>query len=163
MVFSPDGRLLAAGGQDQIVYVWDESPASWWLPQRTPGQRGIVGLLAGWPASGFGQSRHDRPNLGRERPGQATAPLRFAVPQKELDELWSDLAGEDAAKAYQAILTLQSVPEQAVPLLTERLRLNTTNDKRIARLLAQLDHDDFARANRRPRSCVRLAGMPNQP
>jgi WD40 repeat protein len=67
-----------------------------------------------------------------------------------LDTLWADLAGEDSRKALFASRALVAVPEQSVPFLREQLgnlaRKEAFEDdpKRIARLIDQLDSDDFA-------------------
>jgi len=65
---------------------------------------------------------------------------------KELETLWSDLAGEDARKAYRAIYTLVAAPAQAVPFLAAQLRPATEVDReRVQQLIADLDSDRFAR------------------
>jgi hypothetical protein len=70
--------------------------------------------------------------------GKALAPA-------ELDVLWADLSGLEAAKAYQAIRRLAASPEQAVPFLRNRLRpVAPVDEKRIAILLADLDSARFA-------------------
>jgi WD domain, G-beta repeat len=72
--------------------------------------------------------------------GQRVEPLG----EKELDAAWSDLGDDDAAKAWKAILSLTARPEQAVPLLKRRLPANQPFDpKRLAKLLADLDSNDF--------------------
>jgi WD40 repeat protein len=64
---------------------------------------------------------------------------------KELHDSWAALAGDDAAKAYQAIWALTASPEQTLPLLKEHLRpLPAADAKETARRLADLDSDDFA-------------------
>ena len=40
----------------------------------------------------------------------------------ELKDLWSVLAGDDAARAYQAILKLSAAPETSVPFLRKHLK-----------------------------------------
>ena len=63
---------------------------------------------------------------------------------KELQALWADLAGEDAARAYQAIRRLVAAPAQAVPFLQQHLRPVAAPDpKRLARLIADLDARPF--------------------
>jgi hypothetical protein len=62
-----------------------------------------------------------------------------------LQALWSDLAGDDAARAYQAIRSLAVAPAQAVPFLRTVLTPAPRGDgRRIARLVTDLDSDDFA-------------------
>src|SRR5262249_25370984 len=67
---------------------------------------------------------------------------------KELEALWNDLAGTDAARAYRAILTLIDAPTQAVPLLSKRLhaaeRLTSLQEQRVQQLVRDLDHRRFA-------------------
>jgi hypothetical protein len=62
-----------------------------------------------------------------------------------LNQFWSDLAGADAAKAYRAMVSLAAHPAQAVPLLKARMRpAPPPAPERVARLIADLDHDEFA-------------------
>jgi len=63
----------------------------------------------------------------------------------ELETLWADLAGADAARAYQAIHQLAAAPESSVPFLRKRLQpVAPVDEKRVARLIADLDSEDFA-------------------
>jgi|SRR6266545_1874286 len=41
---------------------------------------------------------------------------------KELESLWADLAGKDAAKAYRAIFAFAGAPKESVPFMKERLK-----------------------------------------
>src|SRR5262249_4591690 len=62
----------------------------------------------------------------------------------ELDGLWKDLAGDDAAKAYQAAWALDAAPEQAAKLLRERATAAPKVDAaRVAKLIAALDDDEY--------------------
>ncbi len=62
----------------------------------------------------------------------------------ELDALWQELAGKDAAKAYRAIWRLVNAAEQSVPFLAGRLRKDIAPDSgRITRLVADLDAKRF--------------------
>jgi hypothetical protein len=72
------------------------------------------------------------------------APARAAerrLGDKEKDQLWADLAGADAARAFRAVRVLTASPRQAVALLAERLRPAPAG--RVARLIAELDADSF--------------------
>jgi WD40 repeat protein len=149
VAFSPDGRLLAAGGWDHIVFVWDTVAGK--QVARLEGHKGNVESLAFSPdgrrlASGSEDTTAlvwDVTGLTAKRPHPA--PLS----PKDLESLWSTLASADAAKAYQAVLTLESSPEQAVPFLAERLRRRPAPDaERLARLVARLDSEDFAERQR---------------
>jgi WD40 repeat protein len=76
--------------------------------------------------------------------------------RKELDALWSDLTG-DVRKAHRALHTLASVPTQALPLLSERLRPTEPVDtKQVEQLLTGLDNRKFAEREKASRE---LAGL----
>jgi RNA polymerase sigma factor (sigma-70 family) len=79
---------------------------------------------------------------------------------EELDGLWKDLAGEDAATAYRAVWALAESPAQAVALLRQRVPPSglpsQADQKRFARLLADLDHEVF---ERREKAADDMAGM----
>jgi hypothetical protein len=71
-----------------------------------------------------------------------------AVPltAKAVDELWEQLAGDDAAKTNDALETLAGSPQQSVEFLTGRLRAakpSGDSEKRIAALIKQLDDETF--------------------
>jgi hypothetical protein len=63
---------------------------------------------------------------------------------EELETLWAGLEGRDGARAYRAIQQLAAAL-QAVPFLKERLRSKAAgpDPKRVAKLIADLDNDDF--------------------
>lgn len=64
---------------------------------------------------------------------------------RDLERLWTDLAGEDAAKAHQAVWTLAAAPEKAVPFLKDHLQpASAINAEQVQRLIADLDSTEFA-------------------
>jgi RNA polymerase sigma factor (sigma-70 family) len=74
-----------------------------------------------------------------------------------LDQLWGDLAGTDAAKAYAAIWTLADSPDQALALLSKHLRAAPPIDPHhIETLIAQLAHDDFAKREEAERELKKM-------
>jgi hypothetical protein len=63
----------------------------------------------------------------------------------ELESLWLDLSGSDAGRAYRAIWKLAVGPRQGVPFLKRRLTGPPTSDeKRLAKLIGELDDDRFS-------------------
>jgi hypothetical protein len=77
--------------------------------------------------------------------GQDAAVLVWAVPApSELDRLWGELAGEDAARAYRAVRDLAGQPEKAVPYLAGRLPRPAA--VKVPLLVAQLAHPKTAEA-----------------
>src|SRR5437588_473831 len=86
-------------------------------------------------------------DVTRLRP--AKAPASAPLTNEALNELWSQLAGEDAAKAYRAIGRFAEAPAQAVPFLSRRLApARAADDRRMRGLLADLDSDRFAERQR---------------
>lgn len=157
MRFSPDGRWLAVAGDDRAVHVWDMLKGQWL--RHWPGHLGEIGALVFSPdgrrlASGSEDTSAliwDVSGLAKEQPH------REALSHKELDELWSALAGADAVQAYKALRTLETDPDRAVSLLAERMRYKPSADaKQLASLIAQLDSDDFAVRERATTALRRL-------
>jgi hypothetical protein len=72
-----------------------------------------------------------------------TPPRPAAAPAEDPDRLWATLAGDDAAKAYEAAGVLAAAPEQAVPVLAERLPPAPAVPLRAAQWLADLDSEQF--------------------
>lgn len=72
------------------------------------------------------------------------ATLRAAEPASRLESLWADLASPDEAKATRAALALAAAKE-AAPFLKEHLKPVKVDSKRLAKLIEQLDSDDFAK------------------
>ena len=75
------------------------------------------------------------------KPGGPSKPLAA----NELAAAWADLASEDAGRAYQAICRLAAAPDEALPYLRKHIRpVAPVDEKRVARLIADLDSDEFA-------------------
>jgi hypothetical protein len=86
---------------------------------------------------------------GWDRPGPRLA--------KEPRDLWPDLAGEDAARAYRAIWALVENPRPSTSFLKARLRpVAPTDAKHVARLLADLGSKRFAVRRRATQELAKL-------
>src|SRR5262249_18723512 len=93
---------------------------------------------------------------GRELERIVPADAKQTLKAERLRDLWVDLAG-DATRAQRAIRLLARVPDQAVPLIRERLRTPVGSEQdQIARLIADLDKDEFAVREKASRE---LAGL----
>ena len=131
--FSPDGRLLVSGcgydmtNDDPSVRVWEL--ASGREVRRFDGHRAGIYSVAFFPdGHRIATASADatamvwdvaRPN----RPPGAAPP-----PPLDLDRLWTDLAGDDAARAYRAIWDLVAALERVVLFLADRLKPVTWDD-----------------------------------
>jgi hypothetical protein len=86
----------------------------------------------------------------KERPRQAA----------NIEELWTNLGSDDAAKAFKAMCALSAAPGQAIGLLGKELKpVPVVEDKEIAELMDKLADDDF---NVRERATESLAKITEQ-
>jgi WD40 repeat protein len=157
--FAPDGKSLATASMDGTVRVWS-------LPEckeieRLEGHRGWVMAVAYTPdgrrlVSGSIDTTAlvwDLSRLANKKPPPAELTAR------ELDALWEKLAG-NARDGYQAIGKLAAVPGPAVDLLRRKLQPARPADARVvARLLGELDSNEFAVRRRAAEELEKLADL----
>jgi dipeptidyl aminopeptidase/acylaminoacyl peptidase len=167
--FSPDGRMLAVG--------WGNFAES--------GEVKLVELYSGQERANLGGHKEwvecvrFRPDgrllvsgggFRREGPGElrlwhladlhGAKPVGDSLSPRELQPQWEALADLDAAKAYQAILTLRRAPRSALALLKERLRPAAAPDpKRLARLISDLDNDSFQVRQRATKELAKIGDL----
>jgi RNA polymerase sigma factor (sigma-70 family) len=145
LVFSPDGNTLATANQDSRIHLWEVVTGSERL--RLTGHRGHVQrLLFAERGRTLVSASEDTTALvwdltgRRSIGGAANKPLTPA----ELDGSWADLAGEDAVRAYASIWKLAACAARTVPYLRAHLQPASAQDeKRVARLIADLDSNEF--------------------
>jgi WD40 repeat protein len=147
VAFAPDGRLLASVGRAEAIHLWDT-----WTGEkvgRLTGHRGWVNSLSFVPdgktlASGGADSTVLIWDVSGLLP--AAKPVAEQLGREELAQCWDDLAGTDAARAYRALAALARRPGQAEAVLKDKLAASPQmSAERLARLIADLDHDDFQR------------------
>jgi WD40 repeat protein len=144
--FSPDGKTLAwGGGYEGIVHLVELATGR--ERHQFVGRKGGVSSLGFSPDGTMLLSCHeDTTSVVWDLTGRLHARAVGSKPltPAELDVLWSDLAGDDAPRAYRAVRTL-AVSAEAVPYLRTRLvPVRPADEKRLARLIANLDSDTFA-------------------
>ncbi len=145
LAFSPDGVLLAGKGPGNAVVVWDADTGK--ELTRFVGHQGPVTALAFTPdgkalASGSDDTTILLWDVARlDRAARAGA---VALAPRQLDELWADLAGDDASKAFEGIRKLAAAPAAALPFLAAQLQPTAPVDpKKLDQLLADLDSEEF--------------------
>jgi WD40 repeat protein len=158
VAFSPDGRRLAScSGKwnlDQAgeIKVWDLAKGKELLS--LSGQHaGPIWSLAFSPdgvrlATASGKWNKEEPgevklwDLSHLPKPMPPAPLTA----KEVEALWSDLAGADAPRAYRAVWALSAAPREAVPFLLEHAKApeGALSQERLAKLIADLDDNRYA-------------------
>jgi RNA polymerase sigma factor (sigma-70 family) len=153
MEISPDGRTLALGGVLIELATGRER-------HRFVGHKGRIHAVA-FSADGTAlvTAGDDTTALVWDLTGRLGAKAEPGKPlaRADLDACWADLAGEDAARAYQAIRRLAAAPASTVPFLTGKLvPVPAVDEKRLARLVADLDSQSFTE---RTRATKELEGL----
>jgi hypothetical protein len=84
-------------------------------------------------------------------------PKPVTLTKTQLETEWAALLADDAGRAYRAAVALAAAPGQAVPLLKDYLGKGRAPDaERVARLIADLDADDFATREQATEELTRL-------
>jgi hypothetical protein len=79
--------------------------------------------------------------------------------EKQLGALWTDLASGTGGKVYAASRLLRADPARSVPFLRQRLEPKAGPDrKRLQRLIADLDADEFATREAATKALAKLGG-----
>jgi WD40 repeat protein len=158
LAFSPDGKLLAGTGADNCLCVWEVATRA--ERCRFVG-RGQGALAVAFAPDGrrVASGAHDTAVLLWDV-FAGVASRRDPLSDKEMEQLWADLAGDNARQAHHAIGTLTSCPRQATALLEKKMQAITAMDEeRLAKVLADLDHERFPVRERASSDLARLGEL----
>jgi sugar lactone lactonase YvrE len=147
--FSPDGKTLAVGDRvTDTVYLYEV--ASGQERRRFRGHSAGVQSVAFSPdGKTLASGSQDATILiwdvtGHLQKGRLPADR---LSPKDLGRLWSELAANDARKAFRALWTMVRAPRQTVPFLERHLQavsFTRAGKRRLARLIADLGNEAVA-------------------
>jgi WD40 repeat protein len=146
LAFTPDSRLLAGGDESANIRFWDTLTGA--EVGRLTGHQGKIHTLA-FTADGTrlvsGSADTSLLVWDVTGIGKGQSPRSVAVEDGRHEALWHALAIHDPARAHLAALRLIAAPDEAVPLLRERLRpVAAPAPAKVAELLANLDNKQLA-------------------
>jgi hypothetical protein len=145
LAFFADGKTLASGGYNGEIRLWEVATGK----QRTalPGHDGMVGALL-FSADGkfLISGSNDTTALIWDLTSRASNGSGMTgIVANDLKDLWRQLAGDDAALAYQAIGAMIAAPSQAVPFLKDHLQpVPPCDSRQLQQWIANLDDNRYA-------------------
>ncbi len=141
LAFSQDGRMLVAACCDDQVRVWEVNTGGlrYQAEESTPTVAAApIGTLLATANLKEGSIRV----WSGLNPGRTA--LQALTP-KQIDQLWTDLEGQDAGQAYQAIVTLATAPVESIKAIGQRLkRVEPVDAVKLDQLIMDLDDNTFA-------------------
>jgi RNA polymerase sigma factor (sigma-70 family) len=130
--FSPTGYSLARAGDDRTVRLYELATGAERFLVEGPGE--VAGLAFTPDGRGLVAAAADGTVVIWDLPALARPPAAS----------WDDLVGADAVKAFRAVHALAADAKGSVPLVAERLHAEANLEKKIARLIDDLDHVRYA-------------------
>jgi hypothetical protein len=145
--FSADGKTLAAADPNHQITLREAATGQERLLLPGHVNRDFIAALAFAPDGRRLISVCDDTTAliwdvtGRLRDGQL---LAAKLTERELNGIWSDLAGEGGRRAYLGIWALIAAGPDAVPFLEARLKPLTVEAAQVEKLIKELDSKQFA-------------------
>jgi WD40 repeat protein len=151
LAFSPDGRMLATLGDDKPVRLWEVSTGH--LRLEIAGHQGDINCLAFSPDGRLlATGSRDKTVLLWDLRGLPL--VQEKTKTSAFEQLWIDLASDDAKAAFRAVCRMQGDGDKAVASLAERLKAGI--GKVPHQLIAQLDDEEFQVRERASRELFAL-------
>lgn len=154
LAFSPTGRLLISGSFDRSVRTWEVvsgGAVNTWTGHLGPVQT----VAAATDGRRVYSGSTDTTVLVWDVPGYGPTgtPPADSYPASRLEELWQQLAAEEAAKGYQSLWTLMAGGKDTVGFLNKRVFLVDRNE-----VETQLKHLNSNKFTVREKATIALSG-----
>ena len=144
IAFSPDGRTMAAGDGGGTMHLVELASGKVRHRLRGGHRAGVGVLIFSADGERLISGSADTTALVWDVTGRTTA-KRQPLAVADLETCWTDLASNDAARAFASIRRLLAAPNESVTLLGRKVRPVAAPDvNRLARLIADLDSETFA-------------------
>jgi WD40 repeat protein len=142
-IIAPDGRRLASAEIDHCIRTYDLATG-----QQLSVFRGHTGTIRALAFDSRGARLvsggiDSRLLVWDATVGRAPELPKSRLAESELQEQWRLLRSFDAEQAYEARWKLLATPEQTISRAERHLEELTKRDSRIARWVAELDHEEF--------------------
>ncbi len=135
--FSRDGRFLAITVPGDAIQIWET--ATWTKRNEYKGHRDQPTALTFAPNGQLLSGSRDTTVLAWD-----TRPPRVAA-SVTLDIAWTDLAKREAAESFQSEGRFLAAPADTIKFFADKIKpVEALDPKRVQRLLADLDSDEFA-------------------
>jgi len=145
LLFSPRSTLLCLGGPDNEIKLWNVATGK--QEAQVHGDEGETTCLDFSPdgkrlVSGSMNTTALIWDVTALLPTSPTASRQLS--NSEIDACWTDLAGDDAAKAFEAICLLSACPKAAVEFLSMHIRpIPPLDSPQVERWIKDLDDRQF--------------------
>jgi WD40 repeat protein len=156
IAFSPDGRTLAAGYSERVVRLWEVASGRERAVYQGGHRSGVIGLAFSPDGQLVASGSWDRPAVVWDVTGRVTGGRRAKIDTALGERLWVDLASADAAQGFAAVRTLLAADGTEALLKGQMRPAPPPDDKRVARLVADLDSDDFDTREKATREIVTM-------
>jgi RNA polymerase sigma factor (sigma-70 family) len=159
-MFSPDGRTLATCAEDGKLQLWEAATGE--VIRSWGGGQFHLGPGVAFSPDGRNIAVRDGDTIlvwdvtGRIRAGDLP---RIELKAKERESLWSDLNDANVPKAHAALWTLVAAGDSVVPFILEKLKEQEAGARRVDRLIADLDAEQFAAREQASAELEKLGGV----